>query len=747
MSEFEKLDVGLAMAFRAYQENPESDDTSPGISITLHFEGDLSEIEGLGFETHSVTGSEVLGIVYFKDIPSLAAHPGVIWMSAGRRRDIDLDTAVKDIGARASSAANVGSSGDGLWHAVVATGALTQAGNATGQGVIVAVIDTGIDYTHTAFMSQLDPTKTSRILRIWDQGLSPASLSECPDKKYLTNSTSSSNRSYGVEYNNDHQQPGHDEIDVALNGGTELQHKDCIGHGTHVAGIAAGGTVFPSGEDASKVGVAPEADIIAVKYLDVPDKIKYRSSSGFGAEVGYDTRFKDAVLYCLRVAEELGKPVVINLSLGNSSEPGDGLDDSARWVDQVMDPTQAAGPLNFPEGAIVVKSSGNSGSTSRREVARINVPASGEIIVPVELTDTRGTQQTKWQNCEHELYKPPVGVDFWYRRADQFHSVKFALRLPHQPGFSGDMGVGGNLQRGFVPRTGPPPTVAIVSASDRVHSAYVWHGGEPSVSHPDGGSVRRHLVSFWVKPKTSGGTVSYHPGIYEIRIKAPAGTEIFAVCDRRSWGAGKSVKCEIGSTMQDGSVPNPAIDVVEEFTSATLAREGTTICSEFSAADTLGRHAITVAAYDDTDGDIYDPDYQSIAKFSSRGPLRNYSNPASPLSLVADKPDIAAPGVKINSAESIETDAPLLTQLWRALSSIPYDGYVEFQGTSMSAPMVAGVIALMLDKKGDLNTTQVRSILSNAANPGVSPAHPSSGHDNAYGSGMVDALTSHTNTP
>jgi hypothetical protein len=62
----------------------------------------------------------------------------------------------------------------------------------------------------------------------------------------------------------------------------------------------------------------------------------------------------------------------------------------------------------------------------------------------------------------------------------------------------------------------------------------------------------------------------------------------------------------------------------------------------------------------------------------------------------------------------------------------------------MSAPVVAGVIALMLDKKSDLNTTEVRTILSGASRAAVNPsAPPASTH--AYGSGMMDALTSHNN--
>src|SRR5207249_1370092 len=104
---------------------------------------------------------------------------------------------------------------------------------------------------------------------------------------------------------------------------------------------------------------------------------------------------------------------------------------------------------------------------------RIIVPASGQITVPLELKDTRGVTKTRWQQCAQRLHKPSVGVDFWYRRANPFTAVLVALRLPHQASFSGDMGVGGFLDRGFVPRVGPPPSVAIVAGTPAyVHKAF-----------------------------------------------------------------------------------------------------------------------------------------------------------------------------------------------------------------------------------------------------------------------------------
>lgn len=719
MSEFEKLDSHLLMLLRAYEESPERD-PDDGISLGLRFTGDLAPIEALGFQTHSVSGQEARGVVRFKDLRAIAAHPGVLWISAGRPRRPHLEVAPKDIRARATTAGGIGSGGDGLWHAVDATGVLTQAGNTTGAGVIVAVIDTGIDFTHPMFMSQLTPTKVTRILRIWDQGLSPTALADCPPLALLQ----SPNR-YGVEFD-------YTEINTALNGGAAVAHKDCEGHGTHVAGIAAGGVKFPAGTagaDATRVGVAPEADIIAVKLLDTPDVIRYRLATGFGSQVGWDDQFRDAVLYCLRTARNLGKPVVINMSFGDSHEPGDGLDSEARWLDSVLDPAKPAGPLNFPTRAVVVKASGNDGDLKDRFVARIKFPAgaASSITVPLVVKDDPSrTSSMRRTNCASVLHNPPLYVSFWYRR--DFDNVKFAVKLPFRNTFSADMGVGGNFDFGLILRPGPPPSLAFVPITTRVHRVSFLHGGDQAVPHPSGGTVRRHEVTLTVTPKTVGSDVTYLEGIYEVRITAPGDSEIFLMGDFAEWGL-TAAAFTIADTMADGSPLPP--DVAASVT------------NEFSAADTGGANVLTVAAYDDKNT-VAGADHP-IADFSSRGPLRDFSDPPGSKPLIATKPDLSAPGVNINSAWGVNTDAgiPIRTPAWKAGVR-----FIEHDGTSMAAPVVTGVVALMLDKKATLSTTDVRTILRTAAagRPGNSPGGPGTAHDRAYGAGMVAARESHDAT-
>ena len=718
MADLQKVDTGLFVAWRAYQESHDKD-SEDGISISLRFEGELTSIEALGFKTHMVLGNQALGVVRFKDIEALDAHPAVLWMAAGQAPQARLDTAVKDIKARASSLDSGGVPVGGLWHALDTNGDFKNLPEATGKDVFVGIIDTGIDYKHPMFMSDMGPPKKkTRIFRIWDQGLTPAVVAEGPDKKYLV-----SPHTYGVEYKQA-------EIESALNGGAAINHKDCIGHGTHVAGIAAGGTKFHTpGGNAKFVGVAPEASIIAVKLLDVPDSIRYKLETGFGDEVGSLTRLTDAVVYCFEIAKEQNKPVVINMSFGDTSKPGDGLDETASFFDFMMDPSRPVGGLlAYPKGNVLVMAAGNEGDPKDRQTAQIVVPSSGntpdigEITVPLELKDTRAGEKDRWIRCDKRLFKPPVGVHFWYRRATPFDSVKFALRLPDPAVFSGDMHIGGNFSGGFVDKAGATRKIIPVAIAPNVHKVFVRHETNPEVFHPKGVVLRRHRVHFWVEPKETSGDISYLSGIYEMRIKAPAGTVIFVMCDRQFWARDHGVTFEIAKTMRDVTQP---------------LHSGIILTNESSVTDTLGQHVITVAAYDDKDGG--GPDRGEIAAFSSRGPLRDFSNP--PEGPIADKPDIAAPGVNIKSAESFNSEPPP-TPTPRTPSWDAGIRFVEFDGTSMAAPMVTGVIALLLDKKKDMDINDVRTHLSAVARGAVKPSTaPDS--KNAYGSGRVDALESH----
>jgi subtilisin family serine protease len=188
----------------------------------------------------------------------------------------------------------------------------------TGEGVIACIVDSGIDWSHRDFRGIEDTTR-SRILRVWDQTLDPSS----------TGGSSPSGYNFGVEYTRSDIE---DELDSTPAGFVKTEDTD--GHGTHIAGIFAGnGGSHPTRKYA---GMAPEADIVAVK-----------APLGEGNPI-------DGMAYCEQVADEVGKPVVVNTSASAYGyTPRDG---TGTWA-------QPANDIGGP-GKIVVNSAGNAGDGS-----------------------------------------------------------------------------------------------------------------------------------------------------------------------------------------------------------------------------------------------------------------------------------------------------------------------------------------------------------------------------------------------
>lgn len=186
----------------------------------------------------------------------------------------------------------------------------------TGEGVLVGIYDSGIDWKHPDFRDINDPTK-SRIVSIWDQTLTKTGAEQSP-----------AGFAKGVEYTRAHIE---DELD-----GTPanfVREKDTSGHGSHVSGTVAGnGAAYP---DQRHKGFAPKAEIVFVK-------------GGDGSFPQSNTI--DAITYFQNVATALNKPIVFNMSIGGQGTAHDGSSPHEVAIDEFS----ASGP-----GRVAVISAGN----------------------------------------------------------------------------------------------------------------------------------------------------------------------------------------------------------------------------------------------------------------------------------------------------------------------------------------------------------------------------------------------------
>ena len=183
-----------------------------------------------------------------------------------------------------------------------------------GRGVLLAVLDSGITWDLEVFRKADGST---RIRYLWDQTVSE----ETGDVRYgkMPDGFSIGTEYTAEEINAALQLPALDRYRL-------IPSRDLSGHGTAVAGIAAGKSA-----DGFYTGAAPEAELIVVK-LGLPE------NSG-GVEEGFPrtTEILRGVTYALRKAGQLNMPLVINLSFGNSYGSHDGSSLLERFLDNASE--------------------------------------------------------------------------------------------------------------------------------------------------------------------------------------------------------------------------------------------------------------------------------------------------------------------------------------------------------------------------------------------------------------------------
>lgn len=177
-----------------------------------------------------------------------------------------------------------------------------------GSGVIVGIIDSGCDFNHPDFKTSSGLT---RILNLWDQAAPSASSAPMP-------------YNYGREWTAA-------QINSSLCTHSDLAY---YGHGTHVTGIAAGNGLA----NGTHEGICSQSDIIIVA-LDF-------NKSG--------PTIADAADYIFSKASVLGKPCVINASVGDYYGSHDGTDLEAQLIDGMLG--------NNQPGKVIVAAAGNAGN-------------------------------------------------------------------------------------------------------------------------------------------------------------------------------------------------------------------------------------------------------------------------------------------------------------------------------------------------------------------------------------------------
>lgn len=289
-----------------------------------------------------VDGPEIIaaGTVALDQMEEVLAEDWIEEMEASHRLFADLDLSGADVGVRPLQ---------------------TVPPTVRGANVLVGIVDGGIAFHHDDFRL---PDGTSRIRFLWDQAAAQAPGGPVP---------------FGREYTKA-------DLDAALRTQpppVPVAHNDPLGHGTHVAGIAAGNGRTSNGRF---MGMAPDTELVIVALR------------GDGASLGESSSAVAACRYIVDRAHDLGRPVAINLSQGMNAGGHSGettlevaMDNLARLPGIVLVKSagneqtwriHAAGSV--PQGATVRRQFDSSGMNLQQDVLEVWFDAADQIALAVQ---------------------------------------------------------------------------------------------------------------------------------------------------------------------------------------------------------------------------------------------------------------------------------------------------------------------------------------------------------------------------
>lgn len=560
------------------------------------FHGDDRAFDELGIRFNTRLPGIATARVSLYDLLKAGYHPGIRQIEIGGEMTVNLDRSVRRINAHR-----------------VHEGEIMNV-PFRGRDVIIGIIDTGIDFFHPDFRDTLH-TNVSRVLSIWDVRLDPEGDERHPE-----------GFDYGVEYSRD-------AIEHELRGETQgaIRSIDANGHGTHVAGIAGGNGMKSNGKF---TGVAPEAEFVIVSFTD---------GRFFPAEV------VDAINYIFTKAEELGRPAVVNLSIGGHG----GAHDGTAGHEQVIT------FFSQKSGRAIAIAAGNSGdkeihygqSLAPRDESAFNLH------IPDYTPDLVNNDNYVFQYV-------------WYESTDIFE-----LTVTSPSGFE-------------------------VSAQSGDSVLVATPDGAIELDTFDNFANQKNARVFFINIHTSSTQIPPSSGDWEIKVRNMSGVS-----------SGKYNAWIISSSM-DNPVLQPNTGREYTVTIPGTAVGALTVGSFVSRREWTARNGNRF----ESPGAVF----LHLTSFSGGGPTRDERL----------KPNITAPGLMIGAPESNAASfpEPLL---------LPENGYTLLAGTSMAAPHMAGVAAIIFEANPDLTGTEVIEIVEQS---GQSDGYTGVIPNNDWGFGKADAV-------
>lgn len=485
-----------------------------------------------------------------------------------------------------------------------------------GKDVIVAVIDQEIDPGHPVFY---DAQKKSRILqyklRVRDE----------ESEKILVDNT------YTPETMNKM---------VEDSKGITLEN---MGHGTHVAGTAAGSTDVFTAQNPFKVeyGMAPEADLLFYNYpIEEVD-------------------ICEAIADAFQKGEELGKPVVVNISMGMLSAVQDGSGVFCQNMDALMEGVD-------PRGKIVCMATGNAaGQTMSFQEVCDKPVKDGEWTLQMKAKGV--TYQTLKQFGPNQAYGSPAAAIMWYSDKPEPYGVKYYLKD----------------QKGQTILEVP------MYVFDPENPVYQNHGEGQT---PSGAPFEYEIIQGG-KPTSSG--------------KVAIGTKFTFFMGEPFY-----VEAEIYTKSEGMKINCAATDYAFVEADGYVKPSNECSLSEWAQSE----HVVAVGAFNsrmtiEINGD---PNMSvPVVENELLGDISSFSGYRTP-TFGRPRPDVIAPGNEVVSAYHNSYDETYPTA--HLVAKLSYNNYVYgfggMGGTSMATPVVTGTIALWLQANPQLTVEDVQDILS-----------------------------------